>query len=63
MCRNPTPSLDDDITVTWSPMGSAESYLEINQPLKMDKSLHKERLSLWSQIYNDVLGDYAKLFT
>ncbi|NP_001136104.1 carboxylesterase clade B, member 6 precursor [Nasonia vitripennis] len=59
---NPTPSLDDDITVTWSPTGQDDNYLEINSVMKMDKGLHKDRINLWAQIYNDVLGDYAKLF-
>ncbi|XP_058804192.1 juvenile hormone esterase-like [Phymastichus coffea] len=59
---NPTPNTDEDFTVAWTPIGSDDNYLEINQPLKMEKGLFKERITLWAQLYNDVLGDYAKLF-
>lgn len=58
----PTPTLDEDVKVTWEPMGTEDNFLEIAQELKMDKNLLKERLQFWAKIYNDVIGDYAFLF-
>ncbi|KAJ8676688.1 hypothetical protein QAD02_012475 [Eretmocerus hayati] len=59
---NPTSNLDDDVNISWAPTGSDDNFLEINQPLKMDKGVIKERVNLWAQIYSDALGDLTKLF-
>ncbi|XP_033230515.1 esterase FE4-like [Belonocnema kinseyi] len=61
--RNPTNKLDDDITENWEPLGPEGNYMNINLPLKMEKGLFKERLSFWANLYKDVLGEYASLFS
>lgn len=61
-CRNPTPNLDNDVTVTWEASNAQGNYLEINENLKMGKEPYKDRLSLWAEIYSEALGNFIKLF-
>lgn len=59
---NPTPVLDDVVTMKWEPMGKERNYAILNGDLTMGKKLFEERVNFWVSIYKDTLGDYAKLF-
>ncbi|XP_017882530.2 esterase FE4-like [Ceratina calcarata] len=53
--QNPTSHLDEDITVTWEPMGNENNYLNINQALKMEKNLMRDKHDYWKMIYKDIM--------
>ncbi|XP_046736168.1 cholinesterase 1-like [Diprion similis] len=59
---NPTPALDEYITMNWEPMGKENNYAVIDQGLTMEKNMFKERIDFWIPIYKNVIGDFAKLF-
>nr|QCC89017.1 carboxylesterase 2 [Meteorus pulchricornis] len=48
--------------IEWEPMGEDEKYLDINQNVGMKNSLFKERVTLWANLYSDILDNYVKLF-
>ncbi|XP_053597539.1 esterase FE4-like [Microplitis demolitor] len=58
---NPSITMDA-AKVKWEPMGADGNYLDIGNDLTMKKSILKERVDFWADIYKDVLGDYVKLF-
>lgn len=59
---NPTSILDDDVTINWEPLGKEDNYMNINEQLRMEKDLFKDRVNFWVQLYKDILGDSIKLF-
>lgn len=48
--------------IKWESMGDDGNYLEMSDELTMKKSWIPERMSLWSNIFKNVLDDYYKLF-
>ncbi|XP_076629794.1 esterase FE4 [Colletes latitarsis] len=55
--RNPTSKMDDDITVNWEPRGNDNSYLNINQELKMENNLMQDRHNYWKRKYKNILPE------
>ncbi|XP_076766541.1 esterase FE4 [Xylocopa sonorina] len=53
--QNPTPRLDEDITVKWEPMGHDNNYLNINEELKMEKNLMRDKYDYWKNKYKNVM--------
>lgn len=54
--RNPTSHLDDNVNVNWEPRGTDDNYMNINQDLKMEQGLLKNRMDFWKNLYRNVLG-------
>ncbi|XP_067007341.2 carboxylic ester hydrolase [Anabrus simplex] len=54
---NPTPELDADITVRWTPYTVTNPcYLEIDSKLSLERHvLEKERMDFWKQLYRSKL--------
>ncbi|XP_032674579.1 esterase FE4-like [Odontomachus brunneus] len=53
---NPTSQLDDNVNVNWEPKGTDDNYMNINEELKMEKGLLKNRMEFWKSLYRNVLG-------
>lgn len=47
--------MNDYVTVEWEPRGTEDNYMNINQELKMEKGLLKERAEFWKNLYKNVL--------
>lgn len=54
--------MDEDVTVEWLPFKQENNFLIINDEFSMQKDVNKDRMTFWAQLYNDILGDYSKLF-
>lgn len=54
--RNPTSNLDDYVNVNWVPRGSEDNYMNIDQDLKMEQGLLKNRMDFWKNLYRNVLN-------
>ncbi|XP_017761096.1 PREDICTED: esterase FE4-like [Eufriesea mexicana] len=52
---NPTSKFDTDISVKWEPVEIDDSYLNINQELKLEKNLMKAKYDYWKNKYKDVM--------
>ncbi|XP_029046685.1 esterase FE4-like [Osmia bicornis bicornis] len=52
---NPTSKLDEDITVNWEPLGEDNNYMNINQELKMEKDLYRDKHDYWKEKYKNVM--------
>ncbi|XP_012260596.2 esterase FE4-like [Athalia rosae] len=57
---SPTPTLDDDVTSNWEPIGNEHNYAILDKDLTMEKNMLKERMDLWISMYKDLLGDYIR---
>ncbi|CAK9820725.1 Esterase FE4 [Anthophora plagiata] len=53
--RNPTSKMDEDITLSWEPIGNDNNYLNINQELKLEKDLLKDSHDYWKNMYKDLM--------
>ena len=49
--RNPTPTQDPELNVTWNPVIASEmNYLDIDKELSMKKHLAENRLAFWKEL-------------
>jgi len=51
--------MDEYVNVDWKPRGTEDNYMNINQELKMEKGLLKDRGDFWKDLYKNVL-DWQK---
>lgn len=54
--RNPTSRLDDNVNVIWEARGEDDNYMNINQDLRMEQGLLKDRVDFWKNLYRNVLA-------
>lgn len=48
--------MNEYVNVDWQPKGTEDNYMDINQELKMEKGLLKDRVDFWKNLYMNVLG-------
>ncbi|XP_020279915.1 esterase FE4-like [Pseudomyrmex gracilis] len=53
---NPTSTMNEYVNVNWEPRGTEDKYMNINQELKMEKGLLRDRIDFWKNLYKNVLG-------
>lgn len=52
---NPTSNMNEYVNVKWEPRGTEDNYMNINQELKMEKGLLRDRADFWKNLYKNVL--------